>query len=124
MTDTGPPPPADTGPPDTGPPPADGGGCTPGSTVFTATDPGSVTTTPSYGNFNTTGPVCVKLLGGITNPYGGWGGNNMAGRTLLLNGTAVTGTGGTQGKVGVGADGYAIWDWSAGTDNYAGMDFY
>jgi hypothetical protein len=130
--DTGTSPPQDTGttspetgPVDTGttPPPADGGGCSAGATVFTATDPGNDSTSPSFGAFGTTGAVCVKLMGGITNMYGGWGGNNMAGRTLTLNGVASTATSG-QGIVAAGPDGYAIWEWSAGTDSYAGMDFY
>jgi hypothetical protein len=117
--------PADTGPVDTGhtPPPADGGGCSAGATVFTATDPGNVNTSGSYGDFNTTGPVCVKLLGGITSPYGGWGGNNVTGRTLMLNGAPSAATSG-QGMVPASVDGYAVWEWSAGTDSYAGMDFY
>jgi hypothetical protein len=123
-------PPEETGPGEDGgggteaapPPPADGG-CPSGATVFVATDPGSVTTTGSYGNFNTVGPVCVELMGGITGQYNGWGGNNMAGRTLTLNGVASTATTGT-GVVAAGPSGYAIWSWSAGTDSYAGMDFY
>jgi hypothetical protein len=125
--DSGSPPPEDTSPPPIDnyvpPPPADAAGCSAGSTVFTATDPGNDTTSPSYGSFGTTGPVCVKLLGGITGQYNGWGGNNMAGRTLTLNGVATAATSG-QGVVPAGSDGYAIWEWSAGTDSYAGMDFF
>jgi hypothetical protein len=132
--DAAPPPPEEAGPTDTGamdtghppPPPeeADGGDCSAGSVVFFATDPGTDNTAGSFGNFNTTGPVCVKLLGGITTQYGGWEGENMAGRTLILNGASNATTAGEQGVVPAGADGYAIWEWSAGTASYAGMNFY
>ncbi len=38
------------------------------------------------GNFNTTGAVCYTVSGTIN----GWGCSNMQGRTVTVNGTAVT----------------------------------
>jgi hypothetical protein len=124
ITDVGSPPEDTNSPVDTGSPPEDAGGCSVGSVIFMATDPGSVFTADTYGDFNTTGAVCVKLLGGITNSGGGWVASNVAGRTLTLNGASVANTEGAQGVVAPGPDGYAIWEWSAGSVSYAGMDFY
>jgi subtilisin family serine protease len=48
---------------------------------------GAITVTGGQsGNFNTTGPVCYRTSNNIV----GWGCSNFAGRTLSVNGTAVT----------------------------------
>ncbi len=127
--DASPPPvdaaPQDTGPVDMGtpPPPDDGGGCSAGSLVITATDPEGPIDSGTVGNFGTTGAVCVKLMGGIVSQYGGWNSSNTDGRTVTLNGATVP-VGGAQGAVPPGPNGYAIWEWTAGTRSYASMSLY
>jgi hypothetical protein len=135
-TDSSQPPPADTGPVvETGPvdagqppPPADGGGCSAGATVITATDPSTATGSGTIANFGTTGAVCVKLMGGISNPYGGWNSSNCTGRTVTLNGAAASLMGaqgtGSGPAVPAEADGYAIWEWSAGGVSYCSMSLF
>jgi hypothetical protein len=115
--------PASDAPPEDAPPADDGGGCSAGATVITTTDPSSGSAAGTVGNFNTTGAVCVKLLGGIVSQYGGWNSSNVTGRTVTLNGVMVP-VAGAAGAVPPGPDGYAIWEWTAGADLYASMSLY
>ena len=56
--------------------------------TFTGSSPGTCTTVTGgqSGNFNTTGAVCYTVNGAIN----GWGCSNATGRTVTVNGTAVS----------------------------------
>jgi hypothetical protein len=74
---------------DTGGPPPDvgvGAGCAMGATVIVLM-PAAGAYTANSGNFNTTGPVCVELMGSV---HQGWGLSNEQGRTLTLTSSAGT----------------------------------
>ena len=67
------------------------------------------------GNFNTTGPWCVRTNATIH----GWGVSNGDGRTVTVDGTAVT-----FGQFPLPAawtDGYTYFDFTAGTYSYCSM---
>ncbi len=67
------------------------------------------------GNFDTTGPVCLRTVDGIS----GWGCSNFDGRTVSVNGTAVS-----CGQFPLPArwpDGYTYFSISGGTFAWASM---
>jgi hypothetical protein len=103
--------------------PEAGAGCSSGATVITVSY-----TNANSGNFNTTGPVCVELLGSVKQ---GWGLSNEAGRMLTLTSAA-----GAMGPIDAtqyttltqtpqaGSDGYVYWNFTAETnpmDNYTSL---
>jgi Subtilase family/Fibronectin type III domain len=77
---------------------------------------GAITVTGGQsGNFNTTGPACYRTSDNIV----GWGCSNFNGRTVSVNGTAVTCGQALPAKL---ADGYRYFSISAGS--FAWASFY
>jgi hypothetical protein len=99
-----------------------GAGCAAGATVIVLTI--SSGTNGNTGNFGTTGPVCVELMGSVNQ---GWGISNGGSRMVT-----VTSSSGTAGPVAAdsatlspplpaapkaGADGFVYWNFTADTTN-------
>lgn len=70
----------------------------------------------SCGSFQTTGPTCIKVFGGLN----GWNASNMSGRTVRINGSSPVSLGdGNQPSVQASSDGYTYLDFSMGSYSYA-----
>jgi hypothetical protein len=94
-----------------------GGGTTSISTAAEPCTPAKTVTGGQTGNFETTGAFCFKTTDNIS----GWGCSNFDGRTLKVNGTAITcGTTPLPAKV----NGGYYFDCSAGTYTYAAVFWY
>ncbi len=97
----------------------DGGGgtepCTPAATVIG-------TGSGNSGNFGTTGEYCFRTPDNIA----GWNCSNFTGRTLKVNGVAVTCGGTTPGTMPLPAkvNGYYYFDASAGGVDYASIYWF
>jgi hypothetical protein len=74
------------------------------------------------GSLETTGPACLRTQEKFTTV----GSSNFAGRTLKVNGTAVTfaADGKTAGPFGAAVDGWNYFDVSAGTQSFASLYWY
>jgi hypothetical protein len=84
------------------------------STTGTAPCAGAVSFSGNTGSFGTTGPVCFRTAAAIH----GWGCYDMDGRTLLVNGVAMT-CGAT--NPAPWTDGYTYFAAGAGTYPWAGI---
>ncbi|HXX66263.1 MAG TPA: hypothetical protein VEK07_03725 [Polyangiaceae bacterium] len=104
----------DAGADDAGP--TVGAGCAAGATVIVLTF--SSGTNGNTGNFNTTGAVCVELMGSV---HQGWGISN--GGTRMVTVTSASGTAGPVAASGslaslpvepqAGSDGFVYWNFTA-----------
>jgi endoglucanase len=87
-----------------------------GSGGATCTNP--VTFTDQSGNFNTTGPICLRT----SRTVNGWGCSNFDGRTVRVNGAAATSTcGGGPFPIAPAADGFTYFNVTAGAIAWAGL---
>jgi endoglucanase len=76
-----------------------------------------ITFTNQSGNFNTTGPICLRT----SLPVNGWGCSNFDGRTVSVNGQPPTSTCGGGTPITPSADGFAYFIITAGALPYASM---
>lgn len=96
-----------------------GAGCAAGATVIVLTF--SSGTNGNTGNFNTTGAVCVELMGSV---HMGWGVSNPGTRMVTL--TSASGTAGPVAASSIatlpqapqaGTDGFVYWNFTADNSN-------
>ncbi|HEX7995026.1 MAG TPA: cellulase family glycosylhydrolase, partial [Streptosporangiaceae bacterium] len=76
-----------------------------------------VTFSNQSGNFNTTGPICLRT----SLPVNGWGCSNFDGRTVSVNGRPPTTTCGGGLPITPSADGFTYFIITAGTFPYASL---
>jgi endoglucanase len=76
-----------------------------------------ITFTNQSGNFNTTGPICLRT----SLPVNGWGCANFDGRTVSVNGRPPTSSCGGGAPITPSADGFTYFIITAGAFPYAGL---
>ncbi len=76
-----------------------------------------ITFTNQSGNFNTTGPICLRT----SLPVNGWGCSNFDGRTVSVNGHPPTSTCGGGTPITPSADGFTYFIITAGALPYASL---
>jgi endoglucanase len=76
-----------------------------------------ITFTNQSGNFNTTGPICLRTSLRVN----GWGCSNFDGRTVSVNGQPPTSTCGGGAPITPSADGFTYFIITAGALPYAGL---
>ena len=76
-----------------------------------------ITFTNQSGNFNTTGPICLRT----SLPVNGWGCSNFDGRTVSVNGRTPTSTCGGGTPITPSADGFTYFIITAGAFPYASL---
>jgi endoglucanase len=76
-----------------------------------------ITFTNQSGNFNTTGPICLRT----SLPVNGWGCSNFDGRTVSVNGRTPTSTCGGGTPITPSADGFTYFIITAGALPYASL---
>jgi endoglucanase len=76
-----------------------------------------ITFTNQSGNFNTTGPICLRT----SLPVNGWGCSNFDGRTVSVNGQPPTSTCGGGAPIPPSADGFRYFIITAGAFPYASL---
>lgn len=76
-----------------------------------------ITFTNQSGNFNTTGPICLRTSLSVT----GWGCSNFDGRTVSVNGQPPTSTCGGGTPITRSADGFTYFIITAGAFPYASL---
>ncbi len=96
-----------------------GAGCATGATVIVMPANGQ------SGNFNTTGPVCVEIHGGVPTK---WAVYNGAGRMVTAVGATTVGpedaTSASGNAIAPGPDGFVYFNFTAGSNNYTSMSDY
>jgi hypothetical protein len=97
-------------------PPSPPNGCAAGVPILVMTKVGTAV------KFNTTGAVCVTLMGALS----GWNASNVQGRSVTVVGSSTQTLstipeGANQPGLGAGPDGYVYWNFNVGLYTYASV---